>query len=331
MRVSVVLTVYNAAWCVERAVESILRQTFPAMEVLVCDDGSTDGTADLVERRFGPPVRVLRLPHRNASATRAVGIQESTGDWLAFLDADDIWYPEKLERQVAYIERHPEVRWLGTDGRYIDSERVLLESWFGEYFDPVRDIRGDLLESLVERCYPLMSAMIVERKAYDAVGGLDPAIVHSHDYDLWLRLATRFPGAMLAEPLIDYWTGPGTLSRQFEARHLDNLFLMKRIAEGGLPVPPAIRRRAAIRAAALEFDLAIYCLRSGRIAEGRDRLRNAASRGSFGRRMLALGGSVLPLWVIGRLMTSSWVKSIVADVRLRSARLDPVGAPELSP
>jgi glycosyltransferase involved in cell wall biosynthesis len=331
MRVSVVLTVYNAAWCIERAVESILGQTFAATEVLVCDDGSTDGTADLVERRFGPPVRVLRLPHRNASATRAIGIQEATGDWLAFLDADDIWHPEKLERQIAYLERHPEVRWLGTDGRYIDSERVLLGSWFGEYFDHVRDMRGDLLETLVERCYPLMSAMIVERRAYDAVGGLDPEIIHSHDYDLWLRLATRFPGAMLAEPLIDYWTGPGTLSRQFEGRHIDDLFLMRRIAQGGLPAPPAIRRRAAVRAAALDFDLAILCLRTGRIAEGRQRLLRAGSHGPWARRVTALAGSVLPLWVIGRLMSSSWVKSIVAGTRLRSARLEPVGAPEPIP
>src|SRR5262245_11955696 len=129
MRASAVLTVYNASWCIEQALESVLAQTLPAHEILVCDDGSTDGTADLVERRFGNRVRVLRLPHRNASATRSIGLDQATGDWLALLDADDLWKPEKLERQAAFVARHPEVRWLSTDGRYVSKEAVLRESW----------------------------------------------------------------------------------------------------------------------------------------------------------------------------------------------------------
>lgn len=327
MRASVVLTVYNASWCVEAAIESVLAQTLAVHEIVVADDGSTDGTPDLVEKRFGDRVRVLRLPHRNASATRALGIHEATGDWIAMLDADDLWRPTKLERQVAFITRHPEVRWLGTDGRYVSAAGVLRESWLSAYFVRVRDMAGDLLEPLVERCFPLVSSMLIERRAYDEVGGLDPAMIYSHDYDLWIRLAAAFPGGMIAESLIDYWTGPDTLSRRFEARHRDDLRLMRRLAEGEPPAPAALRRRAEERAAGLEFDLALICLRTGRSREGRSRLQSAAARGPLDRRLIAVGGALLPAWAMLRLSNTPWVKRAVSRIRPRRALMAVSTAP----
>jgi glycosyltransferase involved in cell wall biosynthesis len=324
MRVSVVLTVYNATWCVERAVASALEQTLAPAEILVCDDGSTDGTPDLVERRFGDRVRVLRLPHANASATRRAGLAAATSPWLAFLDADDAWRPQKLERQAAFLERHPEVRWLGSDGRYVSAHGVIRESWLSDYFTPVRDMVGDLLPALVERCFPLVSSMVVERRAYDSVGGLDPALIYSHDYDLWLRLAARHPGGIMAESLLDYWTGPASLSRHFEARYRDDAMLMRRIAGGALGRAPALRRRAAARAASLEFDLGMVCLRSGRIAEGRDRLRRAAAgAGPWRRRLLAAGGALLPGLARPWLLRSGFLRDMVVDSRERHRPMVP--------
>ncbi|MBI5709102.1 MAG: glycosyltransferase [Candidatus Eisenbacteria bacterium] len=328
MRVSAVLAVYNAAWCIERALDSVLAQSRPVDEVLVCDDGSTDGTPDLIEGRYGAAVTVLRLPHRNASATRRVGTAQARGDWLALLDADDRWLPEKLERQLAFLARHPEVRWCGTDGQLVGQQGVVRHSWLEDYFDPVRDLAGDLLPPLVERCFPLVSAMLVEREAYQAVGGLDPRIVYSHDYDLWLRLAARYPGGVLAERLVEYYTGPGTLSRQIEARYRDDLGLMRRVARGELGRRPGIQRIAAERAAALEFDLALVALRAGRAAETRERLWRAAAHGPWKRRLLAAGGALAPAWAHGRLMRSGWLKQSVAAARREPPRLGPEGRVE---
>ena len=318
---SVVVTVYNGAWCIERALESVLAQTEPALEVIVCDDGSTDGTPDLVERRFPGRVCTRRLPHRNASATRRVGIAESRGDWLAFLDADDTWHPEKLARQRAWHERHPEVRFFGSDGQFVSDAGVQRESWLSAYFDPVHELVGDLLPSVANRCYLLMSSMLVARDAYEAVGGLDPEMIYSHDYDLWLRMAARFPGGVMEDVLIDYDTGPGTLSRSFEARSRDDWTLMARLAAGRPPAPDAVRRAARERASALALDLAIAAWRGGRESEARELLREAAGAGPLRRRSLAAGAALLPGWAARRLMRSDWIKQSVLRARRDPARV----------
>jgi glycosyltransferase involved in cell wall biosynthesis len=315
VRVSVVLAAYNATWCIERALDSVLAQSRPVEEVLVCDDGSTDGTPDLVERRYGSAVTVLRLPHRNAAAARRVGLERARGDWLALLDADDLWMPTKQARQQAFLERHPAVRWLTTDGRYMTDQGVLKPSWLADYFDDARDVAGDLLPPLLERCFPLVSAALVERGAYDAVGGLDPGMAYSYDYDLWLRLAARYPGGVLAEPLVDYYSAPGTLSRNLEARFRDDLTIMRRVERSGLGRGPGVRRVAARRAAALEFDLAIMSARSGRLPEARARLWRAGRHGPWRRRLLATGGALLPVWAFTRLMRSALMKRTVQRSR----------------
>jgi len=321
MRVSVVIAAYNATWCIERALEDTLSQSRPPDQVIVCDDGSSDGTADLVEQRFGAAVTVLRLPHQNAAAARRIGIERSSGDWIAFLDADDRWLPGKLERQLAFLERHPQLRWLTGNGRLVSAEGVLRDSWLADYFDPVRDEAGDLVGPLVERCFPLVSATLVERGAYDAVGGIDPEIVYSHDYDLWLRLAARYPGGLMAEPLVDYFSGPGTLSRSYEPRFRDDLALMRRVEKSGLGRGVGLQRVAAERAAALEFDIAILCVRAGRLREARARLRRVLRMGPWDRRLVALGGVALPAAVVGRLMRSGLMKRVVKRARRVAGRL----------
>jgi glycosyltransferase involved in cell wall biosynthesis len=326
VRVSVALAVYNARWCVERALESVLAQTEPPAEVVVGDDGSTDGTADLIESRFGGAVRVLRFAHRNASACRREAIAQTTGDWVALLDADDLWHPDKLAHQRAFAARHPEVRWFSSDGRYVSAEGVERESWLSDYFDPVQEMAGNLLPGLVHRCFPLVSSMLVERRAYEDVGGLDPGMVYSHDYDLWLRLAARYPGGVMTERLIDYFTGPATLSRNYEGRFRDDLELMRRVAGGGYGAERDLRRLAAGRAAEFEFRLAVHNLRAGRIAEARSRLVRAARGGPWRRRVLAAGGAILPARALGWMMRSRWAKDLVIAAGRRPSRVPQGGS-----
>ncbi len=296
--VSVVLAVYNAAWCVERALDSALGQTVPPDEVIVCDDGSTDGTADLVERRYGDRVRVMRLPHCNAAAARVAGLAEAKGRWLAFLDADDWWTSDKLERQLEFLARHPEVRWLTSDGPYVSEQGVIRESWMEGYFHPVRELVGDLFPVLVQRCFPLMSSMMVDREAYHAVGGMDRTIVYSHDYDLWLRLAARHPGAVMPDKLVKYWWHPNQLSRRVDARYRDDLMLMERVAAGALRQEPEVIALARRRVASHRYDLGLWALRAGKGGEARRLLLGSLGAGPLMRRASALAAALLPQWLV---------------------------------
>ena len=323
--VSVVLTVYNATWCIERALDSLMAQTVPPDEILVCDDGSTDGTPELVERRYGDGVTVLRLPHRNAAATRGVGLARARSDWLAFMDADDTWRPAKNERQLDFVSRHPDVRWCGTDGEYVTDTEVLRDSWLSDYFLEVRDMTGDLMPALVQRCFPLMSSMLVDREAYHAVGGINPDIVYSHDYDLWLRLSARYPGAQMADRLVKYWSSPNALSKRVEARYRDDLAILRRVAAGELRRDPQIVSAARVRVAAHAFDLGVLCLRTDRVAEGRRLLADAAAAGPWSRRVFAMLGRALPAGWIPALMRSSWLKSRVSRARAPVVRMDTGG------
>lgn len=313
--VSAVFAAYNATWCIARAIDSLLAGTVVPEEIIVCDDGSTDGMPEYIEGKYGDRVQVLRLPHRNAAAARRDGLAIAKGDWLAFIDADDWWTPEKLGRQLAFLEKHPQVRWLSTDGDYVAEEGVVKESWLGDYFQPVRERTGDLFEPLVHRCFPLLSSMLVEREAYHAVGGIDPTIVYSHDYDLWLRLAARHPGGLMTDKLVHYWFHAAALSRNFDARHRDNLVIMERVAAGAYRAEPELRALGAVRAAGLAYDVGIAAIRAGKYGEGRAFLARARDAGPARRRAIATFGSLMPAPLMKPLMQMSWLKQLVLRER----------------
>jgi hypothetical protein len=322
VRVSVLMTAYNAAWCIERGLDSVFAQSRLPDEIVLSDDGSTDDTVARVERRFGARVRVLRLPHRGLTPSRRAALEAATGDWLALMDADDLWLPAKLERQLAMLAAHPDVKWISTDGVYQSAEGVIRASWLSDYFDPVTDRVGDLLPPLVERCFPLVSSMMIERGAYEASGGFDPAITYSQDYDLWMRLAARHPGALIGEPLVVYWASSGQLSRRIEERYRDDLTLMQRVARGDLRRDPALQRIGAGRAAALEFDLALLCLRTGREREARERFGRALGFGPWKRRVLAAAGRWLPAGALAAIARSGPAKQTVGGARRALDRVD---------
>lgn len=199
--VSVLIPAYNAASCVSRAIESVLAQTVPALEILVVDDGSADHTAEVVER-FGAPVRLLRQENAGPAAARNHAAREAHGEWLALLDADDAWLPRKLELQLPYTtkERVGLVHCWGPPGGGAPPEQITFES-------------------LWERNCIVNSSALVRRKAFEAVGGFDEerSLISVEDYNLWLRLlADGWEAATCPEQLHEYTPAPGNLSRQFE-------------------------------------------------------------------------------------------------------------------
>jgi glycosyltransferase involved in cell wall biosynthesis len=199
--ISVVIPAYNAAPYVSRAIESALAQTYPPLEVIVVDDGSSDDTAEVVAA-YEPRVRLLRQDNGGPAAARNHGVRESVGEWIALLDADDSWLPKKLERQL----------------RFVDDPKVAVVHCFREG-RPSSETSFISFDQLWRYNCISNSSVIVRKTAFEKVGRFDEDrdLISLEDYNLWLRLAAAdWKIATCPEPLWRYGAAPGNLSSQTE-------------------------------------------------------------------------------------------------------------------
>ena len=194
--VSVVIPAYNAAGYVAQAIESVLAQTYSDFEIIVIDDGSADTTRKEVER-FGGAVHYLRQANRGVSAARNLGIRASKGRYVAFLDADDLWRPEKLELQVPCLEHEPGVGLVCSDWA-LEQNGAVIPSVLSMR-EPVKS--GYLFPRVVRDSFLLTSTVVVERRCLEEAGFFDETIPTAEDLDLWLRLSYRYPIAVVSTPL----------------------------------------------------------------------------------------------------------------------------------
>ncbi len=204
--VSVIIPTYNSADVLVDALSSVLEQTRPADEIIVVDDGSSDDT-ESVCRQFGDAITYIRQSNAGASTARNTGAAAASGCWLAFLDADDVWDPEKLEIQMAALERHPEAHftiaaanvWSARESVYYKYE------WTGS-LDP-RKLRSALL---VRNIFTgLCSTLVVRRDAFDAVGGFADGKL-SEDRRIALDLLAEHRGLILQDALVSQRAGPAS-------------------------------------------------------------------------------------------------------------------------
>ncbi len=194
--VSVIIPTFDRLPFLERAVSSVLEQQQHADEIIVIDDGSQDGTADVVRTQF-PMVTLLRHDgNLGVSAARNTGIRKAKGDWLAFLDSDDEWLPTKLARQIEEIERHEGCR-------LIHSNEIWIRR--GRRVNPMAK-HAKAGGHIFRRCLPLCvispSAVLVHHSVFQDVGVFDEALPACEDYDLWLRICSIMPVVFIDEPLI---------------------------------------------------------------------------------------------------------------------------------
>lgn len=209
MKFSVIIPAYNAEKFIAQAIQSCLTQTYPAHEIIVVDDGSTDATV-AVAASYTPAVRVLCLPQNSGvSIARNRGVEASTGDWIAFLDADDWFLPEKLEHQYRLARDRAEAALIYTGFRMIAPDGSTCEARF---FPP-----GKLWPMLRYRNCLHLSSVVLRRSEFEAVGGFNPALRTAQDWDLWLRLVARYSYSVqsfdaVPQPLSVYRKVPGSLS-----------------------------------------------------------------------------------------------------------------------
>ena len=204
--VSVIIPCYNQAHFLAEAIESVAAQSYRHHEVIVVDDGSTDNTAEVAGDY--PTVKCVRQANQGLAAARNTGIRESRGEFLVFLDADDRLLPRALEIGFTYLHDHPECafvagwcKWIAVDGSPLDTPT---RTWVGK-----ADYFGKLLT-----CNNMggIMAVMFRRSALDAVGGFDPSLRRSEDYDLYFRITKNFPVYCHGEPVALYRRHDGTLS-----------------------------------------------------------------------------------------------------------------------
>ncbi|HSR20970.1 MAG TPA: glycosyltransferase [Anaerolineales bacterium] len=228
--VSVVIGCYNAAPWIRETIDSVLAQTHPVLEVLVVDDGSTDGTSEIVAS-YPRGVRFLAEKHRGRPY-RNQGIMASRGDLIAFVDADDLWHAEKIERQLQALYR-TKAEWAICGSQWLHADTGLLTLPPGA---PPRE--GYILEPLFLGNFIVASSTVVSRRALESAGYFDesPDVAPVEDWDLWLRIAADFPVACVPEPLV-------TL-RLHESSFLAGTPMQVRIASLETVVDRAARREA---------------------------------------------------------------------------------------
>jgi glycosyltransferase involved in cell wall biosynthesis len=195
--VSVIIPVYNGERFLAEAVHSALSQTHRDVEVIVVDDGSTDGTPDIISR-LGSLVRPLRQPNQGVAAARNAGIAVARGRFVAFLDADDVWLPHKLERQLALLESKPSLGAVGSGFLVTDEQLQTL----AEDIPPTCDLAAILL--LRTNGGLFSSTMVARTEILSRLGGFDTRLSTSADWDLVARLAAHYEVASVPEALVLY-------------------------------------------------------------------------------------------------------------------------------
>jgi glycosyltransferase involved in cell wall biosynthesis len=201
MKISVVIAAYNASATLGRAIQSVLAQTRPADEIIVVDDGSADGTADIA-RQFGLGVRLISQSNGGASVARNTGIQNACGDWIAFLDADDEWLPVKLSLQEEWFKKHPDIDW--GYGNFIPTNRngKLLKAVHQKSPDMVFD---DYFVAYCRGFYAWTSALMIRKDIFAKTGLFEVGMKRAQDNDLWFRIGYQFPRVgYIGRPLAIY-------------------------------------------------------------------------------------------------------------------------------
>lgn len=251
--VSIITPTYNRAGMLKEAIESVLAQTYQDWEHLIVDDGSTDGTMGLVTRYAGqdPRIRYVRRRNGGLPAARNTGLLAARGEYVAFLDDDDRFLPKKLERQLSMLRQRPELGfvyapvWVHYDDR---SERMPI----------IPDRFATTFAELIERSAIQVCSVLVRRTALDAVGGFNERYRGCADYDLWLRLAARFPFDYTPEPVGIYHRHSNNMSMNATTMLAERLMILLSMVEWRrFGVSDALRRRVLATTA---YQLARYQL-----------------------------------------------------------------------
>lgn len=242
-QVSVVIPCYNAARFVAATLRSVLAQGDEVLEVIVVDDGSTDGSAELVANDF-PSVRLLRQANAGVAAARNLGIQSARGDWVAFVDADDLWLPGKLRAQRELLAAQPQSRmaysaWKVWTCAEPEPDAVWLRGVLDSADDAARwaGPSGWIYPELLLDCHVWTSTVLARRDLLAELGGFDASLRIGEDYDLWLRASRLTPIVRVVRPGALYRLHPGNVTKRVPAANHKGEIVTRALQRWGYASP----------------------------------------------------------------------------------------------
>jgi GT2 family glycosyltransferase len=209
--VSVIIPTYNRAYLVSQAIESVLAQTYTSYEIIVINDGSPDNTKEVLDK-YADKITALHQENQGVAAARNAGLKVAVGRYIAFLDDDDLWLPNKLEKQIAYLESNPNIGLVYSDMFCFDENGVLPHTW--SQANPTPPVQECWI--LFVRNFIPMPSVVVRRECLNQIGLFDNTVIPCEDYDMWLRLIEKFPVHFLNEPLVRYRRSPDSLQKNEE-------------------------------------------------------------------------------------------------------------------
>ena len=208
-KISVIIPTFNRKQFLSNAINSVLDQTYPNIELIIIDDGSSDKTIDQL-KKYKSQIKVHKQPNKGISAARNKGLKISKNDWVAFLDSDDRWEPEKLEKQVNYLKQNPKHKFCHTDEIWIkNTVRVNPRNKHKKY-------GGYIFDKCLDICCISPSSVLIHKSIFKKIGLFDENLPVCEDYDLWLRIAMRYRFHFIEQPLVIKYGGhEDQLSRKY--------------------------------------------------------------------------------------------------------------------
>ncbi len=269
--ISVIIPVYNGEQFLAAALDSVFAQSFQDFEVVVINDGSTDGT-ERVLAAYADRIREVRQENRGLAASRGRGVALAQGTWVAFLDADDIWLPHKLARQAEAARQHPECGIISTDALSFAEDRVLVPSLHTWY----RPSSGTVLESLLFGNWIPPSAAMVRRDCFAHVRTFElPPPGYGEDWLMWMQIAAHAPVHFVDEVLVRRRLHAGSMSSQGEDVQFGCLLRNFEIVRA--QIPQLGGPRSLVDAAIFQVSLrrGLRDIRAGRLPQAREKLHRA--------------------------------------------------------
>jgi glycosyltransferase involved in cell wall biosynthesis len=209
-RVSVIIPTYNCEQFLGRTIDSALRQTYRDFEIILVDDGSTDGTQSLVAG-YGKAVCYVYQPNQGASAARNTALSRASGEFIAYLDADDLWMPEKLARQVEFLDAHPSCGFVHTEVSVIDEQDTVMHARFNQETNRLVP-QGRCIRDILRRSHIQTLTVVERRTAFDRVGNFDLRLPVAQDYLHWILIVlSGYEVGYLPDPLGQYRRRAGSL------------------------------------------------------------------------------------------------------------------------